>query len=130
MKSADLHKVWSAPDNSRLTAKQSSFRLPVHVAAKINALSEVYPNKTKTEIVGDLLAAALEDLIASIPTEKGPLFGDHPEEGTLYEARGPIVQFRKLANKHYKELERELGNKNPPLLYAEDFVVREDEAGS
>ena len=38
MKSADLHKLWGMPDNSRLTPKQLSFRLPVHVAAQINAL--------------------------------------------------------------------------------------------
>lgn len=68
MKSPDLHKVWSAPGNSRLTAKQQSFRLPTHVAAKINALCDVFPNKTKTEIVGDLLAAALDELV---PVERG-----------------------------------------------------------
>lgn len=35
MKASDLVTIWSAPDNSRLTAKQYSFRLPVHVAAKL-----------------------------------------------------------------------------------------------
>ena len=42
---ADLHKVWAAPDNTRLTAKQFSFRLPVHVAAKLSALCETFPQK-------------------------------------------------------------------------------------
>ena len=55
MKTADLHQIWSAPDNSRLTAKQQSFRLPVHVAAKLEALVALFPNKTKTQIVADLL---------------------------------------------------------------------------
>lgn len=41
MKASDLVTVWSAPDNSRLTAKQYSFRLPVHVAAKLAALEEL-----------------------------------------------------------------------------------------
>ncbi|RTL28978.1 MAG: hypothetical protein EKK47_15015 [Burkholderiales bacterium] len=61
MKSKDLHSVWSAPDNSRLTAKQYSFRLPVHVAAKLAAMGEMYPNKTRTQIVGDLLSTAIDE---------------------------------------------------------------------
>jgi hypothetical protein len=60
MQPSDLHSVWSMPDNTRLTAKQYSFRLPVHVAAKLAALCELYPNKTRTQIVGDLLATAIE----------------------------------------------------------------------
>ena len=128
MKSAELHKLWGAPDNSRLTAKQQSFRLPVHVAAKINALCDLYPNKTKTEIVGDLLAAALNELIPSLPSEQGPQVDDHPEHGRLYEEAGPIAAFRRYANKHYRELERELGTKNPPDLYSGSYVVSSEDA--
>jgi hypothetical protein len=126
MKSADLHKVWSAPDNSRLTAKQYSFRLPVHVAAKISALCDIYPNKTKTEIVGDLLSAALNDLVENLPAQPGAFFDEHPEHGELYEAEGLAADFRRHANKHYKELERELGNKAAPDLYSGNFVVGKD----
>jgi hypothetical protein len=49
MKAADLVNLWNAPDNSRLTTKQLSFRLPVHVAAKLPALCDLYPNKNRTE---------------------------------------------------------------------------------
>ena len=59
MKNSELVKVWALPDNSRITSKQLSFRLPVHVAAKIFALSDFFPNKTKTEIFEDLLTSAL-----------------------------------------------------------------------
>ena len=123
MKSTDLHKLWSAPDNTRLTAKQVSVRLPVHVAAKINALAELFPNKTKTEIIGDLLSAALEDLIQSLPYDQGRKLADHPDEGPLFEETGQRAYFRGLANKHYKMLERELGNKNPADLYSGDWWV-------
>ena len=60
METKDLVKLWNAPDNTRLTPKQMSIRLPLHVAAKISALCEMFPKKTKTEIIGDLLATALE----------------------------------------------------------------------
>jgi hypothetical protein len=42
MSPSDLVTVWSAPDNSRLTPKQFSFRLPTHVAAKLAALEKMF----------------------------------------------------------------------------------------
>lgn len=127
MKAADLSKVWGAPDNSRLTRKQQSFRLPVHVAAKIEALCELYPNRSKTEIVGDLLASAVEEVVRHLPTERGREVGEEPEVGRIFEAHGPASDFRQYANKHYKDLERELGNKNPAELYSGQFTVCERE---
>ena len=125
MKAADLSKVWGAPDNSRLTSKQQSFRLPVHVAAKIDALCEIYPSRSKTEIVGDLLATALEEAIANLPAERGRQTGNDPELGGLFEESGLRADFRARANKRYKEIERELGNKNPGELYSGSYVIAE-----
>jgi len=122
MKSADLHAIWSAPDNSRLTAKQWSFRLPVQVAAQINALCDLYPKKTKTDIVSDLLAAALADFVPKLPSQRGAVIGDHPDWGKEYELHGPAVTLRAYANKHFKEIERELGNKNPKDLFEGDLI--------
>ena len=127
MKSADLHKVWGAPDNSRLTAKQQSFRLPTHVAAKIDALCDIYPTRTKTEIVGDLLAAALEDLIPNLPSAAGAEVGKDPDHGVLYEETGLIAEFRLRANKHFKDLEKELGNKEAAEIYASQYVISEND---
>jgi hypothetical protein len=59
------------PDNSRLTAKQYSFRLPVHVAAKLAALVEVFPAKSRTQIVGDLLSTASDAAAEGLPSVKG-----------------------------------------------------------
>lgn len=122
MKARDLHKVWGAPDNSQLTAKQYSFRLPVHVAAKLNALQDVYPSRTKTELVGDLLAAAVEEASAHLPYSAG-----EPDRDS-YWAYGPAVDFRKAANRHYRELQRELGIEDaPPLFEHENFLIEGDE---
>jgi hypothetical protein len=130
LKSSDLPKRWSAPDNSRLTTKQFSFRLPVHVAAKLAALEEMFPNKTRTEIVGDLLTAALEDVEASFPFEKGRAIGEHSDTGeTIYENVGPSREFRNLADKYYVQLERELGNENPRPLYDMDSQYRNAREG-
>lgn len=127
MEAKNLAGLWSAPDNTRLTAKQSSFRLPVHVAAKIAALCEMYPKKTKTQIVGDLLAAALAEVEKGLPAYPGRAFTRDEDGRELFEATGPAERFRSLSNKHYAELETELGNETPDKLYDSVLLVHKDE---
>lgn len=118
MKNSELIKIWALPDNSRVTSKQLSFRLPVHVAAKVSALCDIFPNKTRTEIIGDLLTSALDGVEYSFPSRKGEPFGLDDEQGNpLFYDIGKGKTFRELANKYYVELEKELGNEKPELLY-------------
>jgi hypothetical protein len=127
MKPSDLLNVWSSPDNSRLTAKQTSFRLPVHVAAKISALCDLYPNKTRTQIVGDLLATALLDVEKALPMFKGRSWHNHRDDNgeELFYAVGPAAEFRERTNFHYKELEKELGVEKPAPFYDSDLLWQE-----
>lgn len=100
MEPKDLVKVWEAPDNSQLTPKQISIRLPLHVAAKINALSELYPRRSKTELIGDLLATALDQV--------GQGFSSEPSDPE-YSDESPLGKFYYLWQRHLKELEMEAG---------------------
>lgn len=136
MKASSLHDIWASPDNTRLTPKQFSFRLPVHVAAKVAALCEIYPQKSRTQIIADLLTSALDDLEQNLPMTLGdPIRGeDEQNERNLaeYEGRdyipiftvgGPRARFRWIANKHFKELEQELGNDKPTALFDEMYIT-------
>jgi len=118
MKASDLVTVWSAPDNSRLTAKQYSFRLPVHVAAKLAALEVLYPTKSRTQLVGDLLAAAIAEVEKKLPSHAGEPLGPHPDtHEEMFEEAGPMAKYRTLANKYYVDLEKDMGNENPGKLF-------------
>ena len=118
MKASDLVTVWSAPDNSRLTAKQYSFRLPVHVAAKLAALEEMYPTKSRTQLVGDLLSAAMAEVEKSFPSVTGVSVGVHPDtHEELFEELGPVTAYHNKANKHYADIEKEMGNESPGKLF-------------
>lgn len=124
MKTTDLTSFWDAPDNSRVTSKQYSLRLPVHVAAKINALCEMYPQKNRTAIIGDLLTTALDELEQGLPIQKGEQI--HQVDGKdIYEDVGLKSRFRDLANKHYHQLENELGNETPSDLFS-IFTIGEE----
>jgi hypothetical protein len=136
MKASSLHDVWASPDNSRLTPKQFSFRLPIHVAAKIGALCEIYPQKSRTQIIADLLTSALDELEQNLPMALGDPIGgeqeyvermvaDHEQREyiQIYSVAGPRARFRWISNKHFEELEKELGNEKPEQLYSELYTT-------
>ena len=126
MKAKNLVDIWTAPDNTRLTSKQYSFRLPVHVAAKLAALCEMYPTKSRTQIVADLLTTSLDELEESLPSDQGQPFGEDEDTGEfLFEQVGVVGWYRSLTNKHHAELERELGNEKPKPFYPTILVSGE-----
>jgi len=128
MKASDLVTVWSAPDNSRLTAKQYSFRLPTHVAAKLAALEDLYPTRSRTQLVGDLLSAAIADVEKTLPSYAGAPSDPHPDTGEMmYEEAGPIAKYRTLANKYFAEIETDLGNEAPEKLFPGSYFVSGDD---
>jgi len=117
MEPKDLVKVWSAPDNSRLTLRQMSIRLPLHVAARVSAIAEMFPTKSKTEIIGGLLASALdqfEEGLSAEPTKSDRYAADIAGvelEGRMWGERG---KYGALWQKHLKELEAEFEGRVPP----------------
>ena len=118
MKASDLVNVWASPDNSGHTAKQYSFRLPIHVAAKLAALEDVYPSRKRTQLVGDLLATAINEVEKNLPSIPGALLGHDPDtHEEIFEKTGPIARYRTLATKYLSEIEREMGNKRPDPLF-------------
>ena len=135
MKTDQLHDLWTSPDNSRLTTKQFSFRLPVHIAAKVAALCEIYPQKNRTQIVADLLTSAIDELEKNLPEGIGEaveeawqdeMTAQLGETERLYYLGGVRGRFHHSANIHYSELERELGNETPEELYP-NIVGTEDQ---
>lgn len=120
MKASDLVASWTSRDNKRLTSRQFSIRLPVHIAARIAGLCDMFPTKTRTDIMADLLDSALEELEKS--------FSHHYSEDdeidvidgmAIYLNKGSYGDYARAVNKHYEELEKELGNEHPRSLLFE-----------
>lgn len=105
MRPDDLPKTWNTPDRSQLTRKQISLRLPVKVSAKISALCEMYPRKTKTEIIGDLLATALDQFQHGLPSGQDEFTSLDENDEPVFENTGLRDKFLKLTQKYLKELE-------------------------
>jgi len=129
MNPKDLVKVWDAPDNSKLTPKQISIRLPILVAAKINALCDIYPRKTKTEIISDLLSTSLDQLEEGMESFTGSVIGlapgDYGEDVPYFEMEGLRARFLHQTLHKLRELEKEAGITEPmeftiPCILGED----------
>ena len=117
MKASDLRTIWEAPDNTRLMKKQTSVRLATHIGAKISALCELFPSKSKSQLINDLLAAALKDFESSFEFVPGRDIDQDPHTGKiLYEDQGQRVRFLNCANGYLKEFEAEIGNDEPILF--------------
>jgi hypothetical protein len=79
------------------------------VAARIAALCEMYPKKTRTDIIGDLLSTALEGIEAALPSTQSRELPDYDVERKVSDLNvGPKGQFRALTEKYLQELETEL----------------------
>lgn len=62
-----------------------------------------------------------------LPAYPGRVFKQDEDGRDLFEATGPAERFRTLSNKHYGELEKELGTETPDKLYESVLLVHKDE---
>jgi hypothetical protein len=96
---------WQQTAPPTLTATEYAVRLPVDDAARIQALTEMYPGTSRERIITDLMGAALKELAASMPYVKGSKVISTDEHGDpVYEDAGPTSKFVELTRKHRKKL--------------------------
>ena len=109
METKHLLRTWTGPDNSRLMRNQTSIRLSIHVAAKISALCEMFPQRAKTQIINDLLSTALDEL-------ERCLEDNHPWEESeqgLENLPTQKTNYHTLFEKYLREIEASDGGATP-----------------
>lgn len=108
MKIRNLLEEWQRSAAARLTAQEYRVRLTIHDAARIAALADMYPGRTETAIITDLLSAALDELEGALPYVQGTRIIAEDEQGDpIYEDIGPTPRFVELTRKHTAKLEQE-----------------------
>lgn len=116
MKLKDLIDHWAEPPGRQLTVRKYSARLPVWDAARIAALAQLFPSRTKTQIITDLLSAALDEFESSLPYVRGDRVVSEDDHGDpIYEDAGLTPPFMELARRYADELARESGMPAPPV---------------
>ena len=105
MKIRELAQHWEENAKGRLTETGYTIHLDVEAAARLAAITEMYPKRQPEELLGELIGAALEELEKSFPYVKGPTVVATDEEGDpLYEDVGPTPRFLALSRRHLHDL--------------------------
>jgi hypothetical protein len=105
MKIRELAQHWEENAKGRLTATGYTIHLDVEAAARLAAITEMYPKRQPEELLGELIGAALEELEKSFPYVKGSTVVATDEEGDpLYEDVGPTPRFLALSRRHLHDL--------------------------
>lgn len=104
---AKLLEQWETQAGGKLTAHRYSIRLPLDDAARIAALAEMYPRRSETELISELLSAALDELENAMPYLPGKRVVTEDEEGNpIREDIGPTPRFLELSRSHLMKLQR------------------------
>jgi hypothetical protein len=105
MKIRELAQHWEENAKGRLTKTGYTIHLDVEAAARLAAITEMYPKRHPEELLGELIGAALEELEKSFPYVKGSTVVATDEEGDpLYEDIGPTPRFLALSRRHLHDL--------------------------
>lgn len=105
MKIRELAKHWEENAKGRLTKTRYAIHLDMESAARLSALTEMYPKHHPEELLGELIGAALEELETSFPYIKGQHVVATDEEGDpLYEDVGPTPRFLALSRRYLHDL--------------------------
>lgn len=98
----DLVGHWEDEAHGTLTKDTYTVHLSVEDAARIDALSEMYPKRSKEQIISELLSSALLELESSFPYVQGSEIVSHDEMGDpVYADIGPTPLFLSLTKKHF-----------------------------
>ncbi len=101
----ELLQTWEKSAGVKLAPREYPVRLSLHDAARVAALAEMYPLKTETEIITELLAVALDLVQASFPYEQGSQVIAEDELGDpIFEDVGRTPAFLALGKKHAERL--------------------------
>lgn len=101
----ELTKRWEKESRIELAQEQFSVQLSVEDMARLCALNDMYPGKNRSELIAELISAALNEIESGFPYIAGHKVIARDEEGDpLYEDIGPTPQYLSLAKTHLKKL--------------------------
>ena len=104
MKFDELIERWEDAAGE-LEEEHLAVRLPLETAAKLEALAEIYPLRTREQLVTELLTVALDHVVERLPYVKGGKVIARDEEGDpIFEDVGHTPRYLEALRRHMKLL--------------------------
>ena len=101
----ELLDDWRQNDSGARTSTEYSVRLSVDDAARLHALAELFPGRTREQLITDLLGVALQEVAAAMPYVAGSKVISRDEQGDpVFEDVGLTPRFAELTRKFKKSL--------------------------
>ena len=105
MKLNKLMQYWEKEFSGQLNENGYQIKLSEEDAARLEALSEMYPKYPRENLLRDLISSALNEVTSSFPYVAGKEIVARDEEGDpLYADVGPTPKFLNLTRKHLKQI--------------------------
>jgi hypothetical protein len=97
---------WKKEAAPARTAKEYAVRLNLDDAARLHALSALFPDRRIEELISDLLHAGLDEVAAAMPYVAGPKIISRDDHGDpSYEDVGMTPRFVEFTRRFKKELQ-------------------------
>lgn len=105
MKFDELIERWEREAAGELEQEHLAVRLPLESAARLEALAEIYPLRTREQLVTELLNVALDQVVERLPYVKGDKVIAHDEEGDpIFEDVGHTPRYLEAVHRHMERL--------------------------
>ena len=110
----ELLESWRETAAAPRSAREFAVQLPLDDAARLAALADMFPGRTREQLIGELLGAALAELAAAMPYVAGQRVIATDEQGDpVYEDVGPTPRFMELVRAHRARLEEAVQARRP-----------------
>ena len=119
--SKEVVKSWMGPEEIVYMPSQMSIRLPVLVAAKVSALCEIFPKKSKSEIVGDILTVGLAQIEEELPGEYNVLSLNQTRDKCLMRMSGIKLKYHEAVKAFIEKLKEETDLNVPSYHFSKTF---------
>jgi hypothetical protein len=105
MRIAELIQRWGTQRQSRTSVRPYTVHLPLRDAARVEALRVMYPGRSDSQLMADLISAALDELEVAMPYIPGNRIIAEDDYGDpIYEDLGPTPQFYSLSHEILRKL--------------------------
>lgn len=109
MKIKELVRYWDKHARGRLTPDLYDVSLSDRHKALLESVAELYPMKSREDLIRDLVSAALDELETSFPYVQGSRVVALDEEGyEIFEDAGITPRFVHLSQEHMRQLKERL----------------------
>ena len=106
MRIRQLVSHWQTTNGDDTPKVTLQIEVPIHNAARLAALADIFPALRYEEVVAELLHAALDEVQEAFPYVKGKQVGEDEFGNPIYADDGDTPKFLELMKEHLHKLKR------------------------